>query len=97
MNYSSQGAAAIAEANPFSRTAAGNSSWRDAAPMEIGGTLGAWQPPTYPLVGAMGEWREPSYPLVGFDTPSFLSNNKLVLALGAAVVAGLVAYKYGYR
>lgn len=69
--------------NPFSRSATIASGWRPAPPMEVSGDLSSWQPPTYPLVG--------------FDAATFMSTNKVAIALGLGVIAGLVAYKYGYR
>jgi hypothetical protein len=47
--------------------------------------------------GDISKWQEPTYPLVGFDAGTFLSTNKIAIAFGAAILAGLVAYKLGYR
>jgi len=82
MNYSNRGTAALAEMSPFSRPALG--SRPAAAPMVA-------------VSGTLSSWREPTYPLVGFDAGSFLSNNKVAVALAAAALAGGLAYYYGYR
>lgn len=87
MNNSRRGAA-LAEMSPFSRPAVANtipSGWRNAAPMEVSGDGNldsGWQRPTYPLIG---------------DAGAFLSENKVAIAIGAALLAGGIAYYYGTR
>jgi hypothetical protein len=85
-----QGRGALAEMSPFSRPARSNtinSGWRNASPMVVSGDNDG---------NLSSGWQRPSYPLVG-DAGSFLSENKLFVALGAAVVAGGLAYYFGYR
>jgi hypothetical protein len=105
MNYSGQGAAALAEMSPFGRPGAFHardndnsmkkpSDWQEPSCTMVGGVSGnkdsGWAPATYPLVG-------PSRVDIGFDPGSFIADNKIAVAIAAAVIAGGVAYYYGYR
>ena len=80
---------ALAEMNPFGRP--------------IGaGTHGSWRKPAYPMVAGNrvhGARRDPSNKnfLVGFDPGTFLSTNKVAVAVAVALLAGGAAWYYGSR
>lgn len=105
MNYSAQGAQALAEMSPFGRPGHFHSrndqnsmrkpsNWAEPTYPMVGGVSGnkdsGWSPATYPLVG-------PSRVDIGFDPGTFVTENKLAVAIAAAVLAGGIAYCYGYR
>lgn len=93
MNYSAQGAQALAEMSPFGR------------PPAFQTKASNWQAETYPLSGGVERgtygkssgWRAATYPLVGFDPMSFVSENKVLVAVGVAATVGGLAYWMGYR
>lgn len=86
MSYSSRGAAATAEMNPFSRP----------MPGQYGNMQSSWRQPSvgYDYGNMQSGWRAPS---TGFDAGAFLSDNKIAVAIAAALLAGGIAYAYGYR
>jgi len=105
----SQGRGAVAEMSPFSRPARDPntipSGWGATTPMEIAGdpnTINSgWRHGSVSGEddgNLMSTWQKPVYPIdVGFDPATFMSENKIALAIGAAVLAGGLAYYYGYR
>lgn len=94
MNYSGQGAAALAEMSPFGRPASGPNH---NGPSNQGrGPMGSHNGRTV-VSGDLSKWQEPTYPLVGFDAGTFLTTNKIAVSLAAAALIGGIAYYYGYR
>ena len=89
MNHSNRGAA-LAEMSPFSRPALGMQPPAFArAPIGRSMTVSGGD-------NGMSSWQKPTYPLIG-DAGTFLNNNKIPVAIAAAILAGGLAYYYGYR